>query len=300
MTVWNESRPVSMKDSPRSARAGVRSRVRARLRGPVGRGLVFASLLATLIGATGCGSALFGGNPVKAEPLLLVGACADTAVNMGDPLVVEAVLISQYKKPLVLPSLSASSLEFWLTDGAGRTYKRDPVVSPLENLRDSMPLGPGERWRRRFVLTQGTETSGTLRVQLMYGTALSAEGLLPDGVVTSDPLGVTVRGTRTLHRDSAGVLLRADAVDLARAWAGIPDARVSATLVRNEAGFLDWWVRLGAPGQSGYSKACLINPYMGTFHAEVDPGKVPPASVEPEIKAPPPQALPQPLRDTEK
>jgi hypothetical protein len=79
----------------------------------------------------------------------------------------------------------------------------------------------------------------------------------------------------------------------------MPDAHAQARLVENEAGFLDWWVRLAPEGTSDYSKACLVNPYLGEFRAELNPATEPPAPKEPEIKVMPPTAPPQPLGSTE-
>lgn len=261
-------------------------------------GVALSALM--ILAGSGCALGLLGGDKPGREVLILVATPVSTNLNIGDPVVIEAVLISRNKKPLTLPHLSASSVTFWFTDKeTGRMFKREPVVSPREDLSQTETLEPGQSWRRRFVLTQATESSGTLTAVLRYGSMMPVEGMLPGGEVTSDPFDLTVRGDQVLHRDAVGVLKRGDAVRIACKWAGMADAYAEATLVENEAGFLDWWVRLGPAQGRRFQKACLVNPYLGDVRAEVDPSKVPPSPKEPSLKAPPPKAPPQPLRDTQ-
>lgn len=243
----------------------------------------------------GCLGGIFGGGE-KPAPLMLIGYQSTQNYHPGEALVVELVMISYHNKPLLLPELNSPTVNFWITDNdTGRTFKRPAVSSPLEQTSIPKSLEPGERWRRHFVLTQATETTGTFRWQAIYGSALPVEGLLPTGPIASDPLTYTVRGPQRFQRDSDGVLLEADALALAREWAGLPQAQATAQLVRNEAGFLDWWIRLDPDAQGKFRKACLINPYLGKFRSEVDPTVAPPAVSTPEIKAPPPILPHQPM-----
>lgn len=243
---------------------------------------------------SGCLGGIFGGAD-KSGPLMLVGFQSTPTHRPGDALVVELVLISRHDKPLLLPYLNSATVAFWITDETGRTFKRPVVASPQEPTTVPEGLEPEERWRRRFVLTQATETTGTFRWQAIYGSALPVEGLLPTGPVASDPLSYVVRGPRRFARDSDGVLLEADALAVAHEWAGLPQAEAAAQLVRNEAGFLDWWIRLHPDAKGQFQKACLVNPYLGEVRAALDPTVVPPAGKVPQIKAPPPILPTQPL-----
>jgi hypothetical protein len=251
-----------------------------RLAGPLA--LLFPALL-----LGGCFGGIFGGGE-KPSPLMLVGFQSAQTHRPGDALVVELVMISHHNKPLLLPYLNSATVNFWITDETGRTFKRPAVSSPQEQTSAPEGLEPEERWRRRFVLTQATETTGTFRWQAIYGSALPVEGLLPTGPIASDPLTYIVRGPRQFQRDSDGVLLEGDALAVAREWAGLPQVEAAAQLVRNEAGFLEWWIRLDPGADGKFQKACLVNPYLGEVRAALDPTVVPPAGSVPQIKAPPP------------
>ncbi len=258
------------------------------------RASAHAAAFVTLLLLAGC--ALRSPDAVR-QSFLLVGFTPDTSVRPGDPVIIETVLVSQYRKPVTLPVLNASTVDVWFVDESGRTFKRDPVVTPLEDQAERAVLEPGERWRRRFLVTQATETSGSLTIKLVYGGGMSVEAGLPDGPVAADPIPLLVRGPRSFHRDSSGVLMKDDAVEVARTWSGFQQGVADAVLVRNEVGFLDWWVRLTPSGAQRPSKACLVNPYLGDVRAEVDPALEPPVT-RIELKGPPIEVPPQPLKDT--
>ena len=264
-----------------------RNRIPTRSHAPRGRARCVqacAGALATFLFLAGC--ALKSSGEAR-QSFLLVGFTPDSTVRPGDPVIVEAVLISQHRKPVTLPFLNASSVDIWFVEKqSGRTFKRDPVVTPREDQAERLTLGPGERWRRRFVVTQATETSGSLEIKLIYGGGMSVEAGLPQGPVAADPIPLIVKGPRSFSRDSSGVLLRDDAVEVARRWSGFQEGVADAVLVRNEVGFLDWWVRFTPTGAQKPTKACLVNPYLGDVRAEVDPALEPPVT-RIELKGPP-------------
>jgi len=88
-----------------------------------------------------------------------------------------------------------------------------------------------------------------------------------------------VGGQRVFRRDETGLIRREDALEVAKQQIGAPVVSAEAKLVRNEGGFLDWWVQAEAKAAPRpVRKAFFISPYTGAVRAEAKP-QVPPVAV---------------------
>jgi hypothetical protein len=88
-----------------------------------------------------------------------------------------------------------------------------------------------------------------------------------------------------------GVLIKNDAIEIARKALGEPADVVDATLVKNEAGFLDWWITFQLTSISGkegkeVKRAFLVNPYLGAVRKRVEPFEQKKASEEKKVIPP--------------
>lgn len=85
--------------------------------------------------------------------------------------------------------------------------------------------------------------------------------------ISAPPIEFSVAGERAFQRDSEGVLLKADAIEMCPAELSRPIARAEALLVENEAGLLDWRVfaELAPEALKGDEQERLawrVNPYL--------------------------------------
>ena len=94
--------------------------------------------------------------------------------------------------------------------------------------------------------------------------------------ISAPPIQFSVSGQRAFQRDSAGVLLKADAIEMCLAELARPIAKAEALLVENEAGLLDWWVvaELAPEALKGDEQgrvAWRVNPYLGAIRGPTAP-----------------------------
>lgn len=214
------------------------------------------------------------------EPLVLVVVPEHSQYNPGEAVVCRTYLYNVTGKELTVRDLNARSVSFWKgIVGKAEVFKFTPIFSGQENMLETKTLGPNESTIRPFVLTNITETSGTFSLQAVYNSAPDLM-MAPRYTVISPKVEISVQGPRALQRDRNGILLRTDAIRIAKETVNDKVTAVEATLVENEAGFLDWWVVLHLEGGSSQDKevkrAFLVNPYLGSIRTEVDPSITPP------------------------
>lgn len=179
-------------------------------------------------------------------------------------------------------SLNFDSVEFYFDHAGGERPRRiSCVFSPKEwMLRYRMvALAPGQSTQpRRFVLTKISDKSGEFALTAAYNPDVNlplidetsktkSEALKMRSKAWADPGVYQVVGDRKFNRDKEGVLLESDAVSLCVADLGRQVMGVDTDLIRDEAGFLMWWVCLTlspentAPGEAP-KKAWFVNPYL--------------------------------------
>jgi hypothetical protein len=166
--------------------------------------------------------------------------------------------------------LSADTMEFWYGPrGTDLRFQRDAVRSIKEKGLESATLAPKESITRRFLLTRLTEEEGNYAFHALYS---------PEGNVAGTP-GIAgpaflyrVDGRRVFRRDDVGLIRKEDVLEVVKRKVGPEVISAEAKLVRNEGGFLDWWVQAEAKanGQS-VKKAFFVNPYTGAIRAEARP-----------------------------
>jgi hypothetical protein len=180
--------------------------------------------------------------------------------------------------PISAPSLSSESVETWYGHvGTDIRFKREPVRSPKETGAGLVTVQPGESVSREFVNTRLTEEEGDFVLHVMYRFSEPAGEMAPPLIAPGVLFKVT--GPVLFRRDVKGVLLKDEAVRVAAERAGGSVARSSAILVRNEAGFLDWWVDVEVVAQgTTVKRSFLVNPYTGAVRAEAQPHGKPPGS----------------------
>ncbi len=181
----------------------------------------------------------------------------------GEGVVVTASIRNDGERELRLAPLSAASMEFWWeAGGSGTPLRRKPVTSAKEPSQLPLVLAPGATIDRRFLFCDVTLIQGQCELTAIYRSSV-AEKLQESAeaarfAVTSDTM---------FERTSDGLISRGDALDLARNECGGNPGDMKARLIRNEAGFLDWWVG-GYCDDVSEEKAWLINAHTGVVRSE--------------------------------
>jgi hypothetical protein len=212
-----------------------------------------------------------------AEPALILVLSIDRPTyRPGDAVIANVQVLNTTGHEYTIQNLNAKSLSFWLINAdTDETHKLEPVYTEKEDMIFPRTLGEHEAISRPFLLSEATTTSGTYSLHAIYEGALVAENKAPF-VPPSKRVVFRVEGERQFSRDLNGILKKDDAIELARRAVGEPATLVDATLVKNEAGFLDWWITLQIKQSSGnegkeVKRAFLINPYLGAVRKEVSP-----------------------------
>lgn len=168
--------------------------------------------------------------------------------------------------------LDVESLTFYASDTETNTqHTVEPVVSQKEPAKGEFWLESGDVLERSFLFTTLTDGpgDGAFTASYQLETWLSSEA--PDyPVLFSEPVAYTVTGELRYERDARGVLLKEDAIELCRSESGIRETRYDAVLIRNEAGFLEWWVKT-IPEDGSEPLAWFLNPYLPSIRAKAKP-----------------------------
>ena len=210
-----------------------------------------------------------------AAPQLNVLATLDSVkYQPGEAVVCTVRVTNDGTAPAPAGSLSADTLEFWYgPTGTDLRYRRDVVRSSRESGFTPVSITPKNAISRRFVLTRATEEEGDFALHVLY----SLEGSVPGKPGIAGPAFIyRVDGQRLFRRDEVGLIRKEDALEVVKQKVGSDLANAEAKLVRNEAGFLDWWVRAEAKADGHpVKKAFFVNPYTGAIRLRQSRRKAP-------------------------
>jgi hypothetical protein len=201
------------------------------------------------------------------EPLHLYLRLEKSELRPGEAVIAEVFLLNAARNDLLVSPLHHGSLRFWhQIEGGPAATRIEPVYSPKEPLESGDRLERDGLRTRRFLLTRATASPGRHSLQVSYNG--DPQGLLGRRwTATSLPATYVVAGEPVLKRDTDGVLLKEDAERLARDHLGRHAEVLETRMLVNEAGFLDWTVRLQT--EAG-ERVVLVNPYLGRVRREVD------------------------------
>ncbi|MBN1900779.1 hypothetical protein JW926_05565 [Candidatus Sumerlaeota bacterium] len=172
-------------------------------------------------------------------------------------------------------NLDAHSVVFYLLNKAtGEPLEVMPVFSEKEPLLEIGELEPYGKLERKFLFCAATGQKGDFSLQASYQlSSLKGKTRYPN--VISMAQDFRVDGQALYERDKKGILLKDNAIDIAKKRLGKPVRDAWAKLVINEAGFYDWWINLVLeemdPNGNPLNKAYFVNPYLATVRKEALP-----------------------------
>ncbi|GAB4311732.1 MAG: hypothetical protein Kow0059_01970 [Candidatus Sumerlaeia bacterium] len=211
--------------------------------------------------------------PPEPNPLHLFVRLEKPVYQPGEAIVAEALVVNTGTEPVPAAWPDSRSMTFLLrSPHLAEAVKVLPVTSPRETPPPPVTIAPGGLWSRKFVFTRLTETTGTLYLTAAY--LQDPGGDLPVSYFCAAvPVEFRVEGAWALRRDRDGIILKDEALRLARGRVSAAPSAEEARLIINEAGFYDWVVRLTLP--DGKRRAFLVNPYLGAVRDEIDPAMFP-------------------------
>ncbi|MBM4044900.1 MAG: hypothetical protein FJ279_07290 [Planctomycetes bacterium] len=238
--------------------------------------VAFALAMGMSLGGVGCASLGVGNESAKKEAFLLTLSLDGASFRPGDAVICTARLQNLTDDSIVVTHLNAASIGFWLNEvGTDTMFRSEPISSPLEPMGETRAVEAGKSLERKFLFPRATVATGRFAVIAKYEPSPREARKRRDPVYGRSP-GFVVEGEAMLRRDPAGVLMKEDAIRLAKERVGVEVKDAQAILARNEAGFLDWWVNLeiapsahraGEPSVRSY----LVNPYIGSVRKEAKP-----------------------------
>jgi len=248
------------------------------------------ALLCAALGGTACSRLPFVGRSAQEgaaapeSPIAVSLAASQETFRPGDAVIVTITVRNASDRAIQPQWIDVASVEFLLA-GPGRGPARvQPLSSPNETLGvTTQSLAPQGNWSRHFIFTTITKDPGQHRLQAIYHA-------VPQGVVTeltpaiSKALAFQVAGAPSFQRDRDGIIVKEQAVAVARQQVGRPVTDVTALLVRDAAGFLDWWVTLTIdPRDLKPGEAPRVAYFVGPYFGNVIQGRRP----QPYVAAPP-------------
>lgn len=193
----------------------------------------------------------------------------------GEPVYLTVRLTNLNDQSLNLHQLSAHSLRFYAArENSEDQFAVPPVYSTREVPGESTTLEMNAYIERKFIFSQMTESVGTYLTMASYGSPVGRDlaSERQDDIVriAASPISFSVEGERAFVRDSAGLLLKDEAIELCRSEAQRRPDELDAILITNEAGFSDWWVFVREAGSveseaGAKSQAWFVNPYLGVI-----------------------------------
>jgi len=223
-------------------------------------------------GLSGCQT--LGIRSAEKSPIHLFLRLEKTTLRPGEALVGEVFAANMSGKAIKAGVPNYKTLTFWIRDDSGLPPVRlAPVYSEKEAPMTVQELAPDDFWPRKFVFTRAAEPSGTFTLVAAYES--DPERALPVCYVASSRAATfVVEGERAMERDRNGILLKTEAMRIAREHLGQPVKEIDARLIINEAGFYDWFVLLTLQ-EKEVKKALLVNPYLGQVRRAIDPALFP-------------------------
>lgn len=203
-----------------------------------------------------------------------------------------------YTKALPPGTPMPANTKFWLARmGAMDVLRRIPI-HPKEDDKDyAQPrreqISPGATAKRRFGFVNLTTEKGEFKLQAQYKASFFETGS-ERNLITAPFITFKVAGEVLVHRDRQGLLLREEAIKLAKAEYGREIKDADAVLIRNDMGLLDWWVTLRkAPQHVVPSEPEAIAYYVSPYRAVVREPATPFVIQDPD---PPPEPTRKPAR----
>jgi hypothetical protein len=278
--------------------------------------MALAALAMLMLVAGGCSRVpvigkYFKGNTIAKSPIGIDLRLAQTSVRPGDAVLAYLFIRNVGSANLRVQMLDASSIDFYAAGpksvGTIRVY---PVVSSKESLGQLEEIKPGQylpkiqaqAFARAFVFTTLTKEPGDYRLQAIYHP--TPKGAPSDlAPVIAKAVAFQVAGPRSFNRDREGILLKDDAIEIAKRHVGQPVTAAEALLVEDEQmGFLLWKVVLTVdpkdlkPGERN-PRSIFVNPYRAVViqvGEPLAPAIPPPPGVDEGPRPPRPKVLPSP------
>lgn len=227
-------------------------------------GRIAIVVLSVLAGglAAGCASSRQGQPPVSVTISL-----AREEYRVGEPLFVTVRIENRGDERVVLPRFDHDAVQF-ITGRKGvaqRTY-REPVYSQ-EVIPQPREIGPLQSVSRDFLFTQATCEAGdcAMIAVLKASKALVGSTVLTEAIY-AEPVRYRVIEEVALRRGIDGLVLRDQALELARKYAPGPVVGERAVLVpMGESGLVTWVVMLTVKQPDGKEQnyAVQVDPYLG-------------------------------------
>jgi hypothetical protein len=219
---------------------------------------------------------------VSKSPIEITLKLHQTKVRPGDAVIAYVWIRNVGSESLTVQMVDAASMEFYTSGPTGALRVR-PVLSTKEPLGELTDLEPGrvlptlkgegkERPEAKtFVFTTLTRKPGTYKILAIYHAVPkgAAAAILP---AYAKAVGFTVAGQPSCRRDRDGVLLKEDAIQLAKRYLRRPATEAEAFLIEDPMGFLTWWITLTGdpktlrPGEEN-RWAVFVHPYLATVVA---------------------------------
>lgn len=205
---------------------------------------------------------------LESGPLTLTLTPEKETLAPGEAAIITLVVSNRSDRPAEVPVPDHQSVQFFVKradGGAPDLVQHTPVYSPLAPVGGRQVLEPGESLSRPFVFTRLSFERG------VWGMiAILDDPQSPTPVRTyAQPLTLTVSGERVLlQRTVDGLISQETAERLAREHWGRPEALAMSRQVRDEKGFVQWWVTLSDGDEV---RAWFVNPYLGAVWKEAEP-----------------------------
>ncbi len=235
--------------------------------------LALVVVLGAVLAGLGCASKGEQAAEPFIEDLVLALKFDRSVYRPGEAVVATLKLTNQSSRKMLIRDLdgvNGRSCSFWFYEvsDALTSLMRLPVCSLKEEPGKTAEVEPGESLERKFLLTRLTEFSGPMRAQVHYNPNPPFAEFDPDAATSkifSNYVSFEVRGELLFERDSAGIILKEEAIGLAHAVAPGEVLAGEAIIFEDEKGFYKWYVNLRVRNGEGGEKvvAWFVDPYMG-------------------------------------
>lgn len=204
------------------------------------------------------------------EKLTLTVTLDKAAYRPGEAALATVALTNNTRSAYQVNRLNAKSVVFLFgRQSDPERMERQAVASEKERMDETFSLAGGATEKRTFLLTRLTEFGGVMALQAHYapgGAAVAKTG--PKVFSTVAPFKVA--GARLFRRDPEGVLVKDEAIRLAKGQVKGEVESAQAIFVRDEMGFYKWYVNLKVKGAARLV-GWFIDPYQGKPWHEAKP-----------------------------
>jgi len=232
------------------------------------------------------GCSLFKGSGEKEEVSISLVLEKD-AYLPNEPVLATVNLENITQEILKIYYFDARSVLFYLmNEETGKPLEVMPVYSEKEQLLTLTELEPDKTIERKFLFTNLTKNIGVYALQAIYDPSPAQEMEKGRPKISSKALKFSVSGSPPYERDGKGILLKENAIEISKQrLLGKSVSDAWAKLVKNEAGFYDWWVTLALAEEKDQNtspvlKAYFVNPYLAFVRKEATPFQKPEDKVE--------------------